>query len=140
MRKIDCLPPICRIDTADEKDEVSSTVSNLSELSGISGLSDDGDGAMEWRSASSWVQKQIQMGTDPRDVLKVLFSDPSQVPEEVDDITLWRVCTFHVSDNLDDMFWQKYQLLVCLTDCYQYDVRASEETKIVPCKHNGRCS
>ncbi|XP_058801434.1 NAD-dependent histone deacetylase sirtuin-1 [Phymastichus coffea] len=86
------------IDTADEKDEVSSTVSNLSELSGISGLSDDDDGGMGWRSALSWVQKQIQMGTDPRDVLKVMFSDHSEVPEEVDDITLWKIVINRMSE------------------------------------------
>ncbi|KAJ8669768.1 hypothetical protein QAD02_001027 [Eretmocerus hayati] len=79
------------LDTADEKDEVSSTVSNLSDLTGISILSDDEDGGLEWKNASSWVQKQIVMGTDPRDVLKLLFSDPTQVPVEVDDYTLWRI-------------------------------------------------
>jgi NAD-dependent deacetylase sirtuin 1 len=88
------LPTSFRLDTADEKDEVSSTVSNLSDITGISMLSDDGDGSLEWRNASSWVQKQIQLGTDPRDVLKLLFSDPTEIPEQVDDITLWRVCTF----------------------------------------------
>ena len=56
-------------------------------------LSDDGDGTMEWRNASSWVQKQMEMGTDPRDVLKLISQDPTQIPDHLDDVTLWRVCT-----------------------------------------------
>lgn len=74
---------------------MSSTVSNLSDITGISILSDDGEGAMEWRNASTWVEKQIQKGTNPRDVLKVLFSDPAEIPERVDDVILWQVCTDH---------------------------------------------
>ncbi|XP_014216482.1 NAD-dependent protein deacetylase sirtuin-1 isoform X1 [Copidosoma floridanum] len=86
------------LDTADEKDEVSSTISNLSDISGISMLSEDGDDNVEWRNASSWVQKQIQLGTDPRDVLKLLSSDSIPIPEELDDITLWR----HVIDIMSE--------------------------------------
>ena len=54
-------------------------------------LSDDDEDSIQWTKASSWVQKQIQLGTDPREILCLLFSDSSQIPEQVDDITLWRV-------------------------------------------------
>ncbi|XP_011301759.1 NAD-dependent histone deacetylase Sir2 [Fopius arisanus] len=86
----------CPLDTADEKDEVSSTVSNLSDLSGLSELSEE-TGQL-WRSASAWVQKQMQTGTDPRDLLQHLLMDPTQIPEQVDDITLWKLVLNIMSD------------------------------------------
>ncbi|XP_015119404.1 NAD-dependent histone deacetylase sirtuin-1 [Diachasma alloeum] len=86
----------CPLDTADEKDEVSSTVSNLSDLSGLSELSEE-TGQL-WRSASAWVQKQMQTGTDPRDLLQQLLMDPTQIPEQVDDITLWKLVLNIMSD------------------------------------------
>nr|XP_012135008.1 PREDICTED: NAD-dependent protein deacetylase sirtuin-1 [Megachile rotundata] len=81
----------CQIDTADEKDEVSSTVSNLSELSGLSDFSGEGDIAHQWKNASSWVQKQMLTGADPRDLLHHLLMDSTQIPEQVDDLTLWKI-------------------------------------------------
>lgn len=80
-----------RIDTADEKDEVSSTVSNLSDLSGLSEITGEGDINHQWRNASSWVQKQMLIGADPRDLLHHLLMDSTQIPEQVDDLTLWKV-------------------------------------------------
>lgn len=81
------------MDTADEKDEVSSTVSNLSDITGISMLSDDDDGSEEYNQASNWVRQQIHLRADPRAVLRHLFSEHTPIPEQVDDITLWRVST-----------------------------------------------
>ncbi|KAK2584401.1 hypothetical protein KPH14_006783 [Odynerus spinipes] len=81
----------CPIDTADEKDEVSSTVSNLSDLSGLSELSGNGEVGNQWRNACSWVQKQMLTGTDPRDLLHHLLMDSTQIPEQVDDLTLWKI-------------------------------------------------
>ncbi|XP_017798056.1 PREDICTED: NAD-dependent protein deacetylase sirtuin-1-like, partial [Habropoda laboriosa] len=81
----------CLIDTADEKDEVSSTVSNLSDLSGLSDFSGEGDISHQWRNASSWVQKQMLIGADPRDLLHHLLMDSTQIPEQVDDLTLWKI-------------------------------------------------
>ncbi|CAD6226456.1 GSCOCG00005833001-RA-CDS [Cotesia congregata] len=86
----------CPLDTADEKDEVSSTVSNLSDLSGLSDLSED-SGHL-WRNASSWVQKQMITGTNPRELLQHLLMDPTQIPEQVDDITLWKLVLNIMSD------------------------------------------
>lgn len=68
---------------------MSSTVSNLSDLSGLTDLSED-SGHL-WRSASSWVQKQMLTGANPRDLLQHLLMDPTQIPDQVDDITLWKV-------------------------------------------------
>ncbi|XP_006611770.1 NAD-dependent protein deacetylase sirtuin-1 isoform X2 [Apis dorsata] len=81
----------CLIDTADEKDEVSSTVSNLSDLSGLSDFSGEGDINHQWRNASSWVQKQMLIGADPRNLLHHLLMDSTQIPEQVDDLTLWKI-------------------------------------------------
>ncbi|XP_057336807.1 NAD-dependent protein deacetylase sirtuin-1 [Microplitis mediator] len=86
----------CPLDTADEKDEVSSTVSNLSDLSGLSELSED-SGHL-WRNASSWVQKQMITGANPRELLQHLLMDPTQIPEQVDDITLWKLVLNIMSD------------------------------------------
>ncbi|XP_076175109.1 sirtuin 1 [Ptiloglossa arizonensis] len=81
----------CPIDNADEKDEVSSTVSNLSDLSGLSDFSGEGEVNHQWRNASSWVQKQMLIGADPRDLLHHLLMDSTQIPEQVDDLTLWKI-------------------------------------------------
>ena len=56
-------------------------------------LSDDDDGSEEYNQASNWVRQQIHLRTDPRTVLRHLCSEHTQIPEEVDDITLWRVST-----------------------------------------------
>ncbi|XP_020281472.1 NAD-dependent protein deacetylase sirtuin-1 isoform X2 [Pseudomyrmex gracilis] len=81
----------CPVDTADEKDEVSSTVSNLSDLSGLSELSGEADASPPWRNASSWIQKQMLTGVDPRNLLHHLLTDSTQIPEQVDDFTLWKI-------------------------------------------------
>ncbi|XP_044011128.1 NAD-dependent histone deacetylase sirtuin-1 isoform X2 [Aphidius gifuensis] len=86
----------CLLDTADEKDEVSSTVSNLSDLSGLSDLSEE-TGHL-WRNASSWVQKQMLTGADPRELLQHLLMDPTQIPDRVDDLTLWKLVLNIMSD------------------------------------------
>ena len=73
-------------------------------------LSDDDDDEEggDWRNAATWIQNQIQIGTDPRDVLRILFSDPSRIPE-VDDITLWKVL---VQRLLNNFFIRKMYLLI----------------------------
>lgn len=75
-----------RIDTADEKDEVSSTVSNLSDLSGLSELSGEAEISQQWPNSSSWVQKQMLTGADPRDLLHHLLMGSTQIPEQVGDL------------------------------------------------------
>ncbi|XP_012276625.1 NAD-dependent protein deacetylase sirtuin-1 isoform X2 [Orussus abietinus] len=88
----------CPLDTADEKDEVSSTVSNLSDLSGLSELSGEGDSGHQWRSASSWIQKQMLTGADPRDLLHHLLMDSTQIPDQVDDLSLWKIVVNMMSE------------------------------------------
>ncbi|XP_066594614.1 NAD-dependent protein deacetylase sirtuin-1 isoform X2 [Prorops nasuta] len=79
------------MDIPDDKDEVSSTVSNLSDLSGLSELSGDGEAEHQWRNASSWIQKQMLTGANPRELLHHLLMDSTQIPEQVDDLTLWKI-------------------------------------------------
>lgn len=60
----------------------------------------EGDINHQWKSVSLWVQKQMLTGTDPRDLLHHLFMDSTQISQEVDDLTLWKV--FH-EDFADSM-------------------------------------
>ncbi|XP_046392841.1 NAD-dependent protein deacetylase sirtuin-1 [Ischnura elegans] len=74
---------------ADDRDEVSSTVSNISDLSGLSDLS-----GQEWKPITgpmSWVQRQMVMGADPRELLSQLVVDGSEIPHQFDNVTLWKI-------------------------------------------------
>lgn len=62
-------------------------------------LSDDDDGSEEYNQASNWVRQQIHLRADPRDVLRHLFSEHTQIPEQVDDMTLWRVSRVEYKPN-----------------------------------------
>ncbi|KAF4532265.1 hypothetical protein B566_EDAN016447 [Ephemera danica] len=80
----------------DEKDEVSSTMSDLSELSGLSDLS-----GQDWKPVvgpMSWVQRQMQMGTNPRDVLAKLGNLSNHIPCTLDDTTLWKIIVSVLSE------------------------------------------
>ncbi|XP_054262575.1 NAD-dependent protein deacetylase sirtuin-1 [Macrosteles quadrilineatus] len=73
----------------EDDDDVSSTVSNLSDLSGLSDIS-----GQEWKPIAgpiSWVQKQMLNGVNPRTLLNQMMGDPSHVPTQVDDLTLWKI-------------------------------------------------
>lgn len=39
----------------------------------------------------SWVQRQMQLGVDPRDVLAKLGNLSNHIPITLDDTTLWKV-------------------------------------------------
>lgn len=45
-----------------------------------------------------WVQQQISRGTDPRDVLKHLILDETEIPENFDNQTLWQLILSIVSE------------------------------------------
>ncbi|XP_063217308.1 NAD-dependent protein deacetylase sirtuin-1 [Bacillus rossius redtenbacheri] len=80
----------------DDKDEVSSTVSNLSDLSGLSELS-----GQDWKPTAgpmSWVQKQMLMGANPRGILSQLMPDDSQIPAQMDDLTMWKIIVSMLSE------------------------------------------
>jgi len=57
----------------------------------LSDLSGEAEVNHQWRNASSWIQKQMLTGANPRDLLHNLLMDSIQVPEQVDDLTLWKV-------------------------------------------------
>ncbi|XP_074647341.1 NAD-dependent protein deacetylase sirtuin-1-like [Tubulanus polymorphus] len=61
---------------------------NVSEISDLSGLSEAG-----WRPVAgpiSWVQRQMIIGSNPRDVLKGLLPEIS-IPDDTEDLMLWKL-------------------------------------------------
>ncbi|KAK3914061.1 NAD-dependent protein deacetylase sirtuin-1 [Frankliniella fusca] len=75
-------------DADDDRDEVSSTVSSLS----ISGLSDmSGQGWKPVVGPMSWVQRQMLTGVKPREILNHFGADPTDIPIDMDDMTLWKI-------------------------------------------------
>ncbi|XP_060521146.1 NAD-dependent protein deacetylase sirtuin-1 [Cylas formicarius] len=76
-------------DSLEVDDDNASTVSHLSELSGLSDLS-----GQEWKPMAGsmiWIQHQMQKGMSPRLLLTELGVDLDQVPQYVDDLTLWKI-------------------------------------------------
>lgn len=72
-----------------EDDDNASTVSHLSELSGLSDLS-----GQDWKPMAGsmvWIQQQMQKGVNPRTLLTELGVDLDQIPQYVDDLTLWKI-------------------------------------------------
>ncbi len=61
-----------------------------SELSGVSDLS-----GTEWKSGVagpfSWIQRQMSRGVDPRELLKGMITADSEIPEDLDPLTLWKI-------------------------------------------------
>ncbi|KAJ9584477.1 hypothetical protein L9F63_021171 [Diploptera punctata] len=73
----------------EDRDEVSSTVSYLSDISGLSELS-----GQDWKPVAgpmSWVQRQMLIGVNPRILLNQLVTDGTQIPPQMDDLTLWKI-------------------------------------------------
>ncbi|CAH1119855.1 unnamed protein product [Phaedon cochleariae] len=75
---------------ADENDEDddddASTVSQLSGLSDLSG--------QDWKPMAGsmiWIQQQMQKGVNPRELLSELGVDYGQIPDYVDDVTIWKI-------------------------------------------------
>lgn len=73
----------------EDDDDNASTVSHLSELSGLTDLS-----SHDWKPKNGimiWIQEQIQKGINPRVLLTELGVDLDQIPEYVNDFTLWKL-------------------------------------------------
>lgn len=73
----------------DDDDDISSTISDLSGMSNFS--SEDWAPA---RGPFGWVQRQMQLGSDPRLVLNKLVGDEatlSAIPANTENETLWKV-------------------------------------------------
>lgn len=78
-----------------EKDDDSSSSSDVSDISGLSDLSNH-----DWEPSSgtmTWVQQQMVLGTNPRSILNELVPNEAQIPNHLDDVTLWKVCFFSLS-------------------------------------------
>ena len=39
----------------------------------------------------SWVQRQMIIGVNPRSLLSQLVTDGTQIPPQIDDLTLWKI-------------------------------------------------
>lgn len=39
----------------------------------------------------SWVQRQMITGVNPRSLLNQLVTDGTQIPQQIDDLTLWKI-------------------------------------------------
>jgi len=46
----------------------------------------------------SWVQQQMLQGTNPRSILTELVPDEAQIPQHLDDVTLWKIIVNIVSE------------------------------------------
>lgn len=74
----------------DKDDDTSSESSDVSHISGLSDLSNH-----DWEPSSgtmTWVHQQMTQGTNPRSILSELVPDDAQIPNHLDDVTLWKVC------------------------------------------------
>ncbi|KAL1518258.1 hypothetical protein ABEB36_001906 [Hypothenemus hampei] len=77
------------VEEEEDEDDNASTVSHLSELSGLSNLS-----GQDWKPMAGsmiWIQEQMQKGINPRAILTDLGVDLEQVPQYIDDFTLWKI-------------------------------------------------
>ena len=62
------------------------SASDVSEISGLSGAN--------WKSEAgpfSWVQSQMVQGRDPRHLLQDMLSSDVDIPDDLDQMTLWRI-------------------------------------------------
>lgn len=83
-------------DEDDSKDEVASTISHLSGLSDLSDVS-----GQDWKPIAgpiSWVQRQMQMGANPREVLMELVPLGTHIPEHLDEFMLWKIIVNMLSE------------------------------------------
>ncbi|KAJ8919627.1 hypothetical protein NQ315_006153 [Exocentrus adspersus] len=79
-----------QLDTSQDSLEVDDdNASTVSELSGLSDLS-----GQDWKPMAGsmiWIQQQMQKGVNPRALLSDLGVDYDQIPDYVDDVTIWKI-------------------------------------------------
>ena len=46
----------------------------------------------------SWVQRQMLIGVNPRNLLNQLVTDGTQIPPQMDDLTLWKIIVNMMSE------------------------------------------
>lgn len=80
-----------------EEDDGASTLSELSGLSDLSDLS-----GAEWKPSSEgpmgWVQRQMNLGADPRALLERLLPEGALIPLSLDRLTLWKILVSVLSE------------------------------------------
>ena len=79
-----------------EFDDAASDVSDLSCVSCLSDMS-----GQQWKPVSgpvAWVHKQMCSGTDPRTILTEMVADNTLIPENLDNLTLWRIIVNMLSE------------------------------------------
>lgn len=84
-----------RVDDSDD-DDVAST---LSDLSGFSDLSDMS--GQEWKPTAGpmeWVHRHMVSGSSPRALLSQLLPQSARIPDQLDDLTLWKVIISMVNE------------------------------------------
>uniref|UniRef100_A0A336MTZ0 protein acetyllysine N-acetyltransferase n=1 Tax=Culicoides sonorensis TaxID=179676 RepID=A0A336MTZ0_CULSO len=77
----------------DDDDDDSS--SNVSHISGLSQLSDCDDSSYP---VNPWIRKQIIQGVSPRDLLSMMIQSTDVIPQNVSDLTLWRIIASTLSE------------------------------------------
>ncbi|KAJ8972478.1 hypothetical protein NQ314_000171 [Rhamnusium bicolor] len=79
-----------QLDTSQDSLEVDDdNASTVSELSGLSDLS-----GQDWKPMAGsmiWIQQQMHKGVNPRNLLSDLGIDYDQIPDYVDDVTIWKI-------------------------------------------------
>ncbi|KAJ8976872.1 hypothetical protein NQ317_001196 [Molorchus minor] len=79
-----------QLDTSQDSLEVDDdNASTVSELSGLSDLS-----GQDWKPMAGsmiWIQQQMHKGVNPRVLLSDLGVDYDQIPDYVDDVTIWKI-------------------------------------------------
>jgi len=83
-------------ETACNNEKEDSSDSDVSDISGLSDLSNH-----DWEPTAgtmSWVQQQMMQGTNPRSILTELVPDEAQIPQHLDDVTLWKIIVNIVSE------------------------------------------
>nr|XP_023022612.1 NAD-dependent protein deacetylase sirtuin-1 [Leptinotarsa decemlineata] len=78
-----------QLDTSQDSLEDEDNASTVSELSGLSDLS-----GQDWKPMAGsmiWIQQQMQKGVNPRVLLTELGVDYEQIPDYVEDITIWKI-------------------------------------------------
>ncbi|CAG9856071.1 unnamed protein product [Phyllotreta striolata] len=76
-------------DSLEEIDDDNDNASTVSELSGLSELS-----GQDWKPMAGsmiWIQQQMAKGINPRSILADLGVDGDQIPNYVNDVTLWKL-------------------------------------------------
>ncbi|CAG2117555.1 unnamed protein product [Medioppia subpectinata] len=100
-----------------EFEDVDDAASDVSDLSCMSCLSDMS--GQQWKPISgpvAWIHKQMCSGTDPRTILTEMVADNTLIPNNLDNLTLWRIIVNMLSEPPPR---RKLSAVNTLDDCIQ---------------------